>query len=47
MMMEIYLVIDKVNGSVFNAYDSKDKAIRCCENLNQVGIYFIESMVVR
>lgn len=45
--MEIYLVIDVTNNSVFNVYDTKDKAIRSCENLNQMGIYYIEKKVVR
>jgi len=45
--MEIYLVIDKRNAHVFGVYDTKDKAIKCCVNLNQVGTYFIERQVLR
>jgi len=45
--MEIFLVINKANAHVFGAYDTKDKAIRCCVNLNQVGNYYIERVGLR
>jgi hypothetical protein len=46
--VEIYLVIDKANGSVFNAYDSQEKAINAVSNLSCMNIYyFIEKKVLR